>query len=140
MKISDLLKRTNKNGECLEFTGYIDKHGYGRLKHKGKWFAHRLAYYLATGIHPGNLLVCHSCDNPPCINPAHLFLGTNKDNFDDMMKKGRGRTLLNICKRGHPLTKDNVFINKKGHRQCKQCSAMRGLRSYHRRRSEGKPR
>lgn len=139
MKLNQLLKRSKKNGECLEFTGKKDEDGYGRVKYKGnKWRVHRLVYYLATGLHPGNLLVCHNCDNPPCINPFHLFLGTHKDNFDDMMRKGRGRTQLNICKRGHPLINDNVYVNKKGHKQCKQCSAMRALRSYHRRRSEGK--
>lgn len=139
MELSALLKKTKKNNECLEFIGRKGNGGYGVCKHEGKeWRTHRLVYYLVTGIHPSNLFVCHHCDNPPCINPAHLFLGTSKDNHYDMMKKGRGPTKLNICKRGHPLTIENAFVNKKGHRQCKICSAMRGLRSYHRRRSEGK--
>lgn len=65
--------------------------GYGRFKATGfSVSAHRLAYALAQG-NPGDLLVCHRCDNPPCCNPAHLFLGTNKVNSDDKIAKGRAR-------------------------------------------------
>lgn len=51
--------------------------------------AHRAAFQAATGIDPGEKLVCHSCDNPPCCNPAHLFLGTETDNVRDMLAKSR---------------------------------------------------
>lgn len=50
---------------------------------------HRAAWWLAFGPIPHGMFVCHHCDNPPCVNPAHLFLGTNQDNVDDRNRKGR---------------------------------------------------
>jgi hypothetical protein len=50
--------------------------------------SHRLMWFITFG-NPGDMLVCHSCDNPPCVNPKHLFLGTNYDNTQDMVKKNR---------------------------------------------------
>lgn len=70
--------------------------------------AHRVAYYLHSGIDPADLLVCHECDNPPCTNPAHLFLGTDQDNIRDRNAKGRqargdrsgARTMPEVYPRG----------------------------------------
>jgi hypothetical protein len=63
---------------------------YGTFKVRGRIFrAHRMAIYLASGVDPGQKVVCHRCDNPPCCNPAHLFIGTNIDNIKDMIHKGR---------------------------------------------------
>lgn len=67
------------------------KNGYGSYKlQSGEIYgAHRIAYFIATGVDPANLLVCHSCDNPRCCNPAHLFLGTVQDNIADKVIKNR---------------------------------------------------
>jgi hypothetical protein len=86
------VKRLNPT-ECWEWIGKRDKYGYGFLR-IGKirsFQAHRISYLMFYKIQPGNLFVCHSCDNPPCVNPSHLWLGTAKDNSRDMVSKGRGR-------------------------------------------------
>jgi hypothetical protein len=79
---------------CWEWANRKDRDGYGRITHKwykvhGKSGAHQLSYIAHTGVIPTGMLVCHTCDNPSCINPTHLFLGTPQDNMDDKKKKGR---------------------------------------------------
>jgi len=77
---------------CIIFTGAKDKDGYGKIKRGGKCLkAHRHAYSEINGPIPKDMIVCHSCDNPSCINPDHLFLGTHKNNSDDKISKGRDR-------------------------------------------------
>lgn len=67
------------------------RNGYGQFRGKGSIMeqAHRVSYKLYKGPIPPGFLVLHKCDNPPCVNPAHLFLGTQKHNMEDMIKKGR---------------------------------------------------
>lgn len=80
----------NRN-DCWEWIGSLDPKGYGSFGIQGRTRkAHRVAYELhhATEI-PSGMHVCHSCDNPKCCNPSHLWLGTNADNHRDMAKKGR---------------------------------------------------
>jgi len=82
---------TARNAEtgCLEWVGAIDKRtGYGTYGGRGLG-AHRVAYEEAKGPIPPGMLVCHTCDNPRCVEPAHLFLGTNYDNTIDCLRKGR---------------------------------------------------
>ena len=77
------------DNSCWEWTASKTRYGYGRIGVDRKTYkAHRIAWYLNTGEMP-NLLVCHKCDNPPCCNPRHLFLGTHKDNQRDKVNKGR---------------------------------------------------
>lgn len=75
---------------CWLWSGAVSSNGYGNVNHGGKWFSvHRLYYWLHYGDIPEGILVCHSCDNKQCVNPSHLWLGTNKDNSQDMSRKGR---------------------------------------------------
>lgn len=75
---------------CKEFTGYRNEQGYGIVRrHDRKYLAHRWAWIETHGPIPDGLCVCHRCDNPPCINIDHLFLGTPLDNIADRHAKGR---------------------------------------------------
>jgi hypothetical protein len=84
------------NSECWVFvgTGTVNG-GHGAIRVDGKMEkAHRVAWKLAHGSIPDGMCVCHHCDNPPCINPAHLFLGTVADNNRDRHNKGRSKNIF----------------------------------------------
>jgi predicted DNA-binding protein (UPF0251 family) len=78
---------------CWIFTGASNEFGYGIVGTGGRGMpndrAHRITYKHFHGEIPSGMFVCHECDVPSCCNPSHLFLGTNQDNVDDMVKKGR---------------------------------------------------
>lgn len=123
-----------------------ERSGYGRfnLSHPKEQYAHRVAWFLANGPIPKGLDVLHTCDNPSCINPKHLWLGTQADNNADRDLKGRnnkGKLLgsrpgmrKDFCKYGHPLSGDNlyIYINPKGIeiRRCKTCDKNRWMKYY----------
>jgi hypothetical protein len=111
---------------CWRFTGWKSVDGYGFVSFRAKlWRAHRLSYVLFTGLIPKGKEICHSCDNPPCINPAHLWAGTSKENHQDSVQKGRHyRGNMTHCKRGHPFNEENTLIVQNG-RDCKTCRVAR---------------
>jgi hypothetical protein len=90
MDIDTFWTRIDKSGKCWVWQGARCSKGYGSLGFKRKIVsAHRLAYELTHGPIPTGMHVLHHCDNPPCCNPDHLWLGTNADNVADRHRKGR---------------------------------------------------
>jgi predicted XRE-type DNA-binding protein len=75
---------------CWVWRGKTHQQGYGRfLLGKKYWLTHRLAWFLDAHVLPDDRDVCHKCDNPPCVNPDHMFLGSHRDNMMDASRKGR---------------------------------------------------
>ena len=138
------VKHVKLNGRCWEWLGYISSWGYGQIKINGKMQkAHRASFAFENKI-PNGMLVLHKCDNPKCVRPSHLFLGTNRDNMRDMISKGRDRSICAThrgkthCKRGHEFTKENTRkVN--GGRCCKICQNYLRKRWRKNRRKDGKP-
>lgn len=122
---------------CLRWTSVVDRSGYGRVytRRTTTFAAHRLAWILTYGPIPQGMCVLHRCDNPPCINPAHLFLGTDKDNAMDRDGKGRNwYSAQTVCKNGHPFDEANTY-RWRTHRFCRACNRKNARKVL-----EGKPR
>lgn len=88
--VSRFWTKVDKSGECWHWLGHLDKSGYGQIRMNGKGIgAHRFSWQFTYGVIPTDLHVLHRCDNPRCVRPDHLFLGTNLDNVQDKVNKGR---------------------------------------------------
>lgn len=117
---------------CWIWTKYCNVHGYGVVGDKLKTvLAHRASYEAHFGKFNKKLCVLHKCDTPACINPEHLFLGTHKENMEDMSFKNRQRMKRKPhCARGHLLTKENTYVYPSGkHRTCRIC-ARASMKKY----------
>lgn len=135
--ISELRTRVtiDESSGCWIWAGAKFRAGYGRVRINRKiQQTHRLAWELAYGDIPDGMCICHKCDNPPCVNPRHLFVGTYADNMQDMHNKGRGKT-GKIHKQGPKgekahtakLTESIVLFIRSSHDKAKDLAGQYGV-------------
>ncbi len=128
---------------CWLWTGTILSDGYGGLTIKSRpQRANRIAFRLTVGDISAEICICHSCDNPPCVRPDHLFAGTHTDNMRDKIAKARGVSPLaqanarkTRCPAGHEYTSENTILRGR-YRECRTCKYDRIYRRIARIRSE----
>jgi HNH endonuclease len=121
--------------KCWKWTGYLNKAGYGEFwisrKTGRKILAHRFSYMLKNNFDPKGFHICHKCDEPSCVNPKHLFIGTAKDNAEDCVRKGRHKNLIKTnCPKGHVLSGENLVPSHLPRRTCRICLQKRQRDSY----------
>lgn len=114
--ITAFLDKVNKNGStpqhcaelgnCWEWTGGVNRKGYGQYRGKR---SHRFAWEVYNGKVPDGLFVLHKCDNRKCCNPSHLFLGTHYDNMEDMKSKNRTLRLMGEQNHNYKITNQQIL-------------------------------
>jgi hypothetical protein len=121
----DIVRLTSAkdSNECWIWSGRRDKKGYGKIYYeKTHWVAHRFAYKMFIGD-PAGFQVMHNCNNPSCVNPDHLHLGTNQDNVDYREAFGRG-----AFKKNH-LPKNSILTNEEANKIKKHIREYRGMQT-----------
>jgi hypothetical protein len=114
------------NSGCWLWEGETAGHGYGRFSlgpagNRERW-AHRCSWMLFRGEIPDGKHVLHTCHNPGCVNPDHLYIGTQADNNRDTREAGHhNHSRKTHCIHGHPLSGENVYLSPQGWRRCKTC-------------------
>ena len=129
-------QKVKKTDTCWFWVGALNSKGYGSLSVDRKAIgAHRFSYSTFVGLIPKKMFVCHTCDTPSCVNPKHLFTGTNSDNMRDMIAKnrqGQSQRRQTHCRKGHKFIKSNTYVRSRPDgkqerlcRKCKQASAKK---------------
>lgn len=126
-------RHVEKSDGCWEWTAKRLPSGYGVMTTDGaKVYTHRFSWEMHNGPIPARMFVCHSCDNPSCVRPDHLWIGTALDNAQDRDVKGRTgvhpRAIATECRQGHPYT----GRDRHGHRYCVTCNRARSHDRYQR--------
>jgi hypothetical protein len=116
--------------ECWEWTAAKSPNGYGQFAlNKIAKSTHRISYIIHKGQIPDGLMICHTCNNPPCVNPNHLYAGTGKDNAQQASADGLFPSQQKThCIKGHEFTEENTFLRlRKGRgitRVCRECKRL----------------
>ena len=128
--------KVDKTGDCWECTAGTRSIGYGQLYVGGPFRmmdAHRFSAMLHFGMFDLRLYVCHTCDNPKCVRPDHLYLGTPSDNWRDTLERVR-KPIQSCTKAGHPYTDANTVWAKQSdrppRRYCRTCVNARQRAKY----------
>jgi hypothetical protein len=130
--IDRLLPKLRREGDCLVFTGCIEKSGYGRISENYRSvLAHRVSYEAAKGPVPDGLQLDHLCRNRACCNPDHLEPVTRSENAKRGLTGNHMKALLaeTHCKRGHEFTPENTYRQSNGARECRACKRASRQRS-----------
>jgi hypothetical protein len=113
---------------CWTWTGGRTSKGYGRIRVGNlTTTAHRVSYKLYVADIPDGMIVCHRCDNPPCVNPDHLFVGTHGDNMKDKVQKGRLKKSFGARNGSTKLNEDQVRRIHSDHRLHREIAADYGV-------------
>ena len=115
---------------CIEWPGSRNQDGYGNRWHEGRCMkAHRVAWMEVHGPIPDGMLVLHRCDNPPCVNVEHLYLGDQSRNMRDMSERRRSNNQRKThCPAGHPYNEENTYVLG-ARRACRVCG-RENMRRY----------
>jgi len=134
--------KVTQTADCWLWNGAKTPNGYGQFRLAGRFgrlvLAHRFSYETKFGPIPEGLWALHKCDNPPCVNPDHLFIGDRSDNMRDCAKKGR----LNLqnqhrskpkiaCLRGHVYKPETTILSPEGWKKCRICTNAAQNRRNH---------
>jgi len=129
VQINKLLRLAGGGGPiCVEWPGCRTSHGYSNPTIYGRKLpAHKWVWEQLVGPVPEGKFVLHKCDNRPCINIRHLYIGDHDENMKDMVRRGRSQHYeldKTHCPRGHPYSPENTYVNPAGWRICRTCKRL----------------